>query len=488
MNFAASTTTAFGCRETIKGVICLSEGKFQEGAAQVMSGMTAINIGARSIDAADPNMHKNLMHKALIIGTGAVTIVGATETIEGIQARDIRGTIHGALLTTAGSISVFYLNCLDARIIAAVHQSLLLSQGSCSTCLSGLEDLYNLKSKIGALKLVMGLSGLILTGTYFINEIAEYLEEMPENKALPQELDAFIKQHEGEISEMYNKRIPGKWKELGAGVSKSAYMHPDTEFIFKIPHGKSFWGHGDSDVTVHFKNLKKAEILVQKNGWDHIRTPEAYHIQTPDGPMVVERKFNLLHSSFIFYQDNEIADTSLHQFNMFMDEGGYCDINLLSDHNAGFLQGTDGDIGIYDYDCKYINIMNNARSNLLDSVSIVVSAKKTAEYIMGTGKGMISEIGVVAGIAVAAVSIKPETLIIAANIALPWTTAGLCLHTIYQIVKGVFNGTVFKCRATDDIKPLSNSETSGISELYENDSSVAGAASELCESDPRSFS
>jgi hypothetical protein len=270
----------------------------------------------------------------------------------------------------------------------------------------------------------------------------------------PPELDSFLKNHESEISEIYRtKNITGSWKKLGAGVSKTAYTHPDMDFIIKIPHGQSHWGYSDSDVTIHYKHLKEAENLVQKNSYDRLTIPEAYLIQNSEGPLVVEKKLDVERSSLNAFlnKDKKVTTIALAQFKRFMEKSGHCDIIPLLDHNAAFLKNEEASIGIFDFDCKtnsdYINILNA----FLEKTSIIISAEQTAKHIIGSEyKTVASTLGVAAGIASIvycnseyipiAIDFLKETIL--SGVLLGGAAAGAIIAS-----EKIFTASILKCKS-----------------------------------------
>lgn len=338
--------------------------------------------------------------------------------------------------TATGCAAVVYLSCLDSKIILVAHQTLLISLAGTNITRTGIKDLIEGHYKKGCLELFMGTIGILGSALYAYNEIFSFHETV-NAKEIPPQLDTFLKNHMNEIGKMYTKKQGiGKWTVLGQGVSKKAYIHPDSDYIIKIPHGRSFWGNSESDVVIHYNELQKAATLVNQMGYKYLTIPDAYLIEHPEGPLVVEQKFNIKSFSDTF-RESQLSELSgpLLELDDFLKKGGYCDIDIGGNHNAGFLRDSaDLSIGIYDLDCK--NLTNSMILKKLMgygsilSGSIFTSATFSEEFLESKYAKIASSTGLGLGLTTFAYChpVVTGTLVLGA-------TGGLILYEGYQTIK-----------------------------------------------------
>jgi hypothetical protein len=398
MNESSASIALYGLNDTIQGMCDISEGELKEGSLKVINGLTEVTIGSFLHE--NGNLKHSYLHASLELGAITVVSKGSTKLIQGIKNRDLKATIRGTLQTATGCAAIVYLNCLPARTIAVAHQALSLSFASAYVSWVGVQDLINNwvgvqdlinnKDRDEAIgKILFGMTGILTAGCYAYSEFFPTPEiaktPLPfYEKTLPPQLNSFVSSHEHEITEMFaTKRVTGNWTQLGEGASKKAYIHPDTDFVLKVPHKvQSAWGFAETDVVIHYKGLQKAEHLVKRMGFDQLVVPEAYLIQGPEFSFVLEKKFQTI--SYVNVPIKPATYTAKEQLNALIEEGEYCDISVNTDHNAGFLNNTENKsmIGIFDFDCqtqltlKDINILKplqKTQKNIIESASYLAS-------------------------------------------------------------------------------------------------------------------
>lgn len=392
MNNLTTSLTLQGCGETIRGVCEISEGKLRKGGLKVIVGLSSLSIsskwnGTASLISDD----YKLMNYSLQLGAAAVTMKGITKLIQGVKKGNLKDTITGTLQTTGGCISVIYLSCLDSKVMEVAHRTILLNLVSGYTSWTGVKDIANGRYQKGCFELLLGVTGMLFSGAYAYSELSSLFDSKSDSK-IPPQLESFLKDHESEIAEIYKtKEETGKWRELGQGVSKKVFTHPDTEYIIKIPLlDKSFWGpYLESDNVIHYWQLQKAANLIKEGAEDYsqLTVPKAFLIQRPEGPLVIEKRLHM--KSFYNVSESSAKDIAVRQLYSFLEGNGYCDINVKRNHNAQILSGSEHKpvIGLYDLDCNenlgLPSLLNKIFERVLKGGSIFTSAAISAAYISG---------------------------------------------------------------------------------------------------------
>lgn len=159
---------------------------------------------------------------------------------------------------------------------------------------------------------------------------------------------AFINIHGDEIEKLSNPDgIVGKWKELGKGVTKIVYEHPELEgMVVKVPRENSDLPFLQS----HFFNLQMTRRLSSFLNFTQIVIPRCDLFERPGGLYLVEEKFTL--TPFDSIPQSETKSKAVKQLDQFLKYFGFRDITLTTQHNAGFLAGTERNpmIAIFDLD------------------------------------------------------------------------------------------------------------------------------------------
>lgn len=399
-----------GMGGTVLGCHDISEGKFWQGVQKTFLGLTATNLGARSIGF-DHFSTQELMKDSILIGASSVTIKGATNFIlGGIQKNKdqmIKGLAQGILGATG-----YAINNLDAKVILVAHQATLLAFTSLYISKSGLDDLSQGNYKKGICKIFLGVAGLACASYYVYNEILLSYRETESfyPTSLNFEQNAFLSKHKSEIEQIYTKNIYnrteiGNWKKVGEGATKYTYEHPDlSNNIVKFPNCWCSDRKNNNDICIQmdYKYLRKAQKIILGQKFPHIKVPAATLVKTSKGLTLFEQKFDLI--DFNSIPDGPSKKAALTELTSFMGQSGLCDVPLSLVRNAGFLKGTEKDptIGVYDFDC---NIRKNAKKQLItfglkalaDGVMILKGGTRITKVM--TGKKLATAIMIVGSVA-----------------------------------------------------------------------------------------
>jgi len=146
----------------------------------------------------------------------------------------------------------------------------------------------------------------------------------------------------------------GNWTCIGRGISKAGFTHPDLPgYLVKIPiREEAFRADTESDVRTHYNRVQQIRKMSDFFDFKHIILPKTVLFESPNGPYVVEEKFDLMPKEEVS-QLKFIEDIN-REFERFLKITRLCDISLRNHHNAGFLNGTQNDpkIGVFDVDCR----------------------------------------------------------------------------------------------------------------------------------------
>lgn len=337
--------TYFGTKETIHETAKISENLLQ-GAQKTLIGLTAINLGTRWLDLNEA-MPQELMKYSLCAGMGTMAVKGISDFVQGIKERNIFEVLKASAKVTIGTAGALIIDALDSKVVLVAQQALLLSLASFYSSKSGIQDFKQGNHKKGICKILLGLGGFACS-TYYVCDAFKI--PLPNN--LTYEQSKFLSEHESEIDHIYtNHKETGSWKKLGEGISKAAYVHPDQpDTLVKFPTRDTPFHFTRSDIRAHYDYLQKARKIASK--LKHIKLPKASLVETKNGPIVIEEKFN-----FIDY--NSIPETvskqsAISNLNYFLTKTNLCDVCIEENDNARFLKGSINDpkIGIFDFDCN----------------------------------------------------------------------------------------------------------------------------------------
>lgn len=178
--------------------------------------------------------------------------------------------------------------------------------------------------------------------------------EINESKDLADQIPTFVKKHLREIKEIqqlrfsFDKRQVGKWKELGRGAAKIAYVHPELpDYVIKFPGSLRH----TANIVKHYDNFQIAQKIIEESRFHHLVLPETHLITSLKWPILIEKKLYFEKSSGSMNMISSVAKDQLKEFLLF---GGFCDIYINLGHNAKYLENTVADpkIGIFDLDCR----------------------------------------------------------------------------------------------------------------------------------------
>jgi hypothetical protein len=339
---------ATGIGETIGGALALANGGMRREAGTMILGMTMTNVGGR-LQGLDSASHSELMQGALVLGTGAVGVQGSVRLARGVKQKNAQEIFKGSLQAAAGIVGSAFVYSLDSRIIVVAHQASLLALSSAFVAKFGAQELLKGRVRPGLCKVICGLGGIALSGYYAYISCAhkETLSPLPEDQI------AFLKEHRGEIDEIYTgKNLSGNWKELGRGTSKTAFVHPDFPgWLIKVPNRK--WGYrgatGEDDMRINYENFSQVQCL--STSYDQIILPKSHLYQTGNGIMIVEQRLDLVPGNRI--ADSPAKAAALAQFDAFKKAADLCDVSPEWGENSGFVRDSAPPrIGVIDFDCK----------------------------------------------------------------------------------------------------------------------------------------
>lgn len=230
---------------------------------------------------------------------------------------------YGTVFQSFDSIKAS-LSSLSSTLISILAASRLINSLHCSN------------------KVVLGM-GVVVSTAYYI--YTEYFI-----KTLSSSQIAFLNRHKEEIEKIYeSKKVSGKWQELGSGVSKIAFTHPEFPgMLIKIP-GKWDFGSfiGEDNLLIHNNNLESLRGLAAR--FDRIVLPESYLFSTSKGLLLVEEKF--IFEDFDNVPEGSEKQELLAQFKAFENRSNLLDIDLSNNANCGIIfKSNPLKVGIIDFD------------------------------------------------------------------------------------------------------------------------------------------
>jgi hypothetical protein len=343
---APITTTAFGLGLNIRGSLDLINGRILSGTKEVLLGMISTNLGGRFLGL-NSKSHSKLMKCSLGAGTVAVGMQGALRLGNGVKQKSVAEIIGSGIQTAVGIAGTAFIYSLDSRMIMIAHQASVIALPSTFIVKLGFQDLANSRYPQGLCKILLGIGGVASAGYYVYSEYFHH--------TLSADQIAFLEANEEEIEDMHKYGGPsGNWDELGKGVSKKAYVHPDFPgMLIKIPRCRvGIRGStGEDDLRIHHRNLEQIRPIAA--AFDRIVLPESHLYTTMSGKlMIVEQKLNLVRLNDVSWGPDRTEAED--QFNAFEEASGLCDLNLRFNPNAGMIPDTfPQKIGIIDFDCRY---------------------------------------------------------------------------------------------------------------------------------------
>lgn len=348
--FFSPLVPLLGVYQTVKSSLDISNGDILKGAQRTFFGLTVTNL-AGSLITHDSDYLGGLMKTSLIVETASVAAIGARDLVLGLKQKKLQQVKRGAMQAVLGAASCVCTATLDSKTVKVVHEALLIALPSGYVAYSGVKDVANKQYLKGAGKILMGVAGLACSA-YYVKRYLDGTDQFAmflENRKTEEELNNFYFDHKNEIDSMYeNKAAVNNWKRNGGGISKTGYSHPELPgYIVKIPKKNAV-----VDIYKHFKNLQDARSLVEENHYNQLVIPESHLLETKNGPILIERKFDFAEFASWRNKKRDAED----QLKSFISLGRFCDLEV--GHNAEFLKGSENDpkIGIFDFDCRSVTI------------------------------------------------------------------------------------------------------------------------------------
>lgn len=357
-----------GATETADGITEIGRGNFQKGIEKTIIGLTGANLGMRLLGIQDKTLPE-VMKYSIFAGAIASLVEGVRELSEAIADGNRFSMAFGGAKSIVGIASLSLIKRLDSRIVLVVHQASLLVLAGGFVSKIGIRDLVQGQYKRGIFELLLGAGSIVSACIYGFNEImhphfVEFESRISNNELRMGELDENIPSHVSNFLEAHKnetqricqfKRPVERWSYLGTGISKKTFTHPELPgFLIKVPIDEnSVWGHEENDVHVNWKFAKIAQTVIDHHDLNRLVIPKSYIIKVQENRMfAVEQKFDFI--SFEKVADGPLRTEALNQLEKLIAVNRMCDISVKTDHNAGFLIGSEDQpkIGIYDFDCR----------------------------------------------------------------------------------------------------------------------------------------
>jgi hypothetical protein len=170
---------------------------------------------------------------------------------------------------------------------------------------------------------------------------------------LPASWEKFLSNNAADIEQLYTTQTAtGNFKQLGEGVSKKAFTHPELpDAIVKISYRQSsHWNHGVTDGEFHVQKSQSLRANLVRDGYRQVALPNSFLVRTQSGgPVVIEEKVDLSPARHIFTTQSE--KTAIAEFDDFTRRYQIGDLEPEWNHNSGFLRDKKDTIVVFDLDC-----------------------------------------------------------------------------------------------------------------------------------------
>lgn len=364
-----ATSVLAGMGIVAEGVRKISEGDVANGAKQVVGGLAAVDLGSYAMDATAITTNR-LMHASLLGGAVGAITNGTLSICQGTSELDPMQILSGLGQTAAGlTIGLGLHSIEDIKMIAIAERTILLVAVSCQISYRGAKDFANGRRLKGALEMGLGLGGMIFAGYCVLEEAAA--RSFFGEPSLPSSWEKFLSNNAADIEQLYTtKRAAGNFKQLGEGISKKVFTHPELpDAIVKISYRQSsFWNHGITDGEFHVQKLQSLRANLVRDGYRQVALPNSFLVRTQSGgPVVIEEKVDLSPSRFIFTTQSE--KTAIAEFDDFTRRYQIGDLTPDRNHNSGFLRDKKDTIVIFDVDCPANAMFPIRSSRLLEETS-----------------------------------------------------------------------------------------------------------------------
>ncbi len=363
--FAGMGTVAEGVRK-------ISEGNITNGAKQVVGGLAAVDLGSYAMDATAITTNR-LMHASLLGGAVGVITNGTLRICRGASELDPMQILSGLGQATVGLTIGLGLDSIeDTKMIAIAERTILLVAVSCQISYRGAKDFVNGRRLKGALEMGLGLGGMIFAGYCVLEEAAA--RSLFGEPSLPSSWEKFLSNNAADIEQLYTTQTPvGKFKELGQGISKKAFTHPELpDAIVKISYrDSSAWQHGVTDGEFHVQKLQSLRANLVRDGYRQVALPNSFLVRTQSGgPVVIEEKVALAPARYISTTRSEKA--AFAEFDDFTRRYRIGDLIPIWNHNSGFVEGKKDTIVIFDVDCDRNPQITSPYAHVLEQTSEII--------------------------------------------------------------------------------------------------------------------
>lgn len=350
---AADVFGMAGLAATTKGVMDVASGDVLRGSKIIWYGATSVGCYS-SMRGFDP---VKITQAAAAFGLTMVGVEGVKNLANAVKHLNVKDILYSGLQVGTSAAGAAIVYSLDQKTLMAAYQALGIALPSIAMARMGIDDLVQGHQGKGMCKIMVGLGGIASAGYYAYNT---YAYQDLGSQTLSADQVAFLESHKSEIEQMYQShKAAGNWTELGKGVSKQAFTHPELpDLIIKIPGdqtvGPLTFG-GDWNLQQHHANLEQLKPLAAE--FDRVVLPTSHLYPTSQGLLVVEQKLNL--NNMPSNPTDADMQATIRQFEAFHSQASLCDLHPYSGHNAGILSQTNPPlVGIIDVDCRYMGIAN----------------------------------------------------------------------------------------------------------------------------------
>jgi len=389
--------TIFGI---FSGPLAILNGDISQGGLQTLYGLTSINLTGMYFQADEERLGR-IMKNALLIGISTSTISLISNLRHSVKERNCMQILKDVFKGASGIVAVVAINALDSKVILVAQQAFFLFFTAKQIFLYGYHHSQK-KNMDSETAFVLNIFISLIAGAYVYDELFDK-QRLP-TPCFPyntpnHEQNIFLAKHQLELEYIYNITKTGvaenpnfpeitiknssQWHKLSEGTSKAVYTHPDLpNSVIKMANQMGSFRCDTNDLETHYANLQKAGYLVNRSVIHHIKTPKTVLINTPQGPIVIEEKFEC--SGYNQFKSS-LKNNAESNFTAFRRITDLCDFNLESNHNACFLKDTENNpqIGIYDFDCNNFVERRQAYSIIIKAGTSLSSLIKISKKITG---------------------------------------------------------------------------------------------------------
>jgi hypothetical protein len=345
-----------GSGQAIYGIYDAYQGNILNGMGQTLIGMNLMKLGFILYSSVQTPL---LMKISLCANNAMLAVKGIGNVAQGIRDDCLRQTAKGVGQVIFGVAATAAIASLDDKLINRASMISSCVGLTLSHILNCKEDYEGNKKWKAVVSLVNVLASIALI-TYVVFDTYNGLNCTPyphsERTLSQQQCELFVESHQNELNQIYEtKSASGNWTRIAGGKSKVAFIHPELPHgIIKVSTGS---GRTDDDLKLQFDNVQYAKNIVAENKYKHIIIPDSYLIPFKNDNVLCETKFE-----FDPYPSFDSSRDAWVELNDFLEKSGFCDIFIWLWSNAAFLKGG-RDIGVYDFDCKWEQILHRRLIN-----------------------------------------------------------------------------------------------------------------------------